>query len=192
MSTTATRLPQAEARRLADELIALLRGSCERLEVAGSLRRGAATIGDLELVAVPLLVRAVDLFGEPEGDWRDLLSERVDELGEEGVLGLRLDRNGRPRYGARYKALLYEGVAVDLFAVLAPAQWGVIFLIRTGPADFGHRLITPRRQGGWLPDYLRVKDGALWHEDGSMVETATEEAVFEAIGRPWIPPEARR
>ena len=53
----------AEAQEVADALIAELSRYCERIEIAGSLRRGKAEVGDLELVAVPKW--ELDFFGSP-------------------------------------------------------------------------------------------------------------------------------
>ena len=70
--------------------------------------------------------------------------------------------------------------------------------IRTGPADFSHRLVTSTRFGGLMPAWLKVHDGHLWEVqagDSSWwlpVETPTEESFFEALGVAWIPPEERR
>lgn len=85
---------------------------------------------------------------------------------------------------------------MDIFSVIEPAQWGVIYTIRTGPAEFSRRLVTSTLHGGLLPPHLRVRDGALWHRgdalfDAMMIPTAEETDLFEAVGLTWIPPEAR-
>jgi hypothetical protein len=51
--STGTGLSYALARKLADNLIAHLAPSCERIEAAGSLRRYKPTVGDIELVCIP-------------------------------------------------------------------------------------------------------------------------------------------
>lgn len=190
MSTTDTRRPLAEAAALATELAARLAPACERIEIAGSIRRQRPDIGDLELVAIPQHARQFDLFGEPCGS-TNLLEERVAWLLESGKLEPRLTTDGQQRLGAKYKALVYRGMGVDLF-ITSPECWGVIFTIRTGPADFSHRLVTRRDQGGLCPNHLRVRDGRLVGTDGQSLDTPTEESVFAAIGLPWIAPEERR
>lgn len=406
------RLPLNQAERLAEELVELLRPACERIAVAGSIRRRKADIGDIELVAVPKDEEALDLFGgrvSVSFD-QDQLTDRVCGLLVDNIMAPRKDANGRIRFGSRYKALLYQGVAVDLFSVLPPMckkcgimlptrtgqgegsdaisedretvpplrqesyepagslgllqpklrpdgllrqegpqgdeelsrnlrglpaavpaqmvlqggadlwrevrgdpegargerqeglsraetcddegelpegvrsdapeggqgrqggsasvgdgdahwpsirglgegasserrqdgqphrelgdshagtsrwlgnlpplpqvvpgqvkppglppcphcgasnwqapQWGVIFLLRTGPADFSRRFVTPRRQGGMLPEWALVKDGAIWHRStGKVIETPEEDDVWKLLGIEPIPPEARR
>jgi DNA polymerase/3'-5' exonuclease PolX len=109
----------------------------------------------------------------------------------------RVKHRSAPRWGPKYKALTYRDVAVDLFITTAEC-WGVIFTIRTGPSAFSHRLVTSRSQRmqdgryGLLPNHLRVREGRLVGTDGQPLDTPTEESVFQAIGLPWIAPEARR
>jgi DNA polymerase/3'-5' exonuclease PolX len=48
------RIPLARARIIAGEIVDLLTPVCERIEVAGSVRREKATVGDnIEIVCVP-------------------------------------------------------------------------------------------------------------------------------------------
>jgi DNA polymerase/3'-5' exonuclease PolX len=185
-----TRIPLEHARLLADEVVALLEPYAQRIVVAGSIRRRRADVGDVEIVAIPRhgVVQA-DLFAPGEGLNRDLLGARCVELLAEGVLAHRPDVNGHNAFGAKFKRLLYRGVPLDLFSPDA-ATWGVVLAIRTGPAEFSHRLVTPRRQGGLLPDWLRVAEGRIWRAT-TPLETPEEENVFEAINLPFIPPEAR-
>jgi DNA polymerase/3'-5' exonuclease PolX len=58
--------------------------------------------------------------------------------------------------------LLLTEIKLDLFIVLPPAQWGVLFAIRTGPADFSHWIVTKRSAGGRLPSNCRVRDGQVF------------------------------
>ena len=115
------------------------------------------------------------------------LDELCDELIALGTLALRLP----VAYGPRYKRLLYQGVPLDLFSVLPPAQWGVIMVIRTGPAQFSHRIVTPKRYGGLLPSHLRVKDGAVWHGE-EMVPTPEEADFLRLLGLEWVEPWERK
>jgi DNA polymerase/3'-5' exonuclease PolX len=191
------RVPLALAEAIAEEVRALLAPACERLEVAGSIRRKRPDVGDVELVAVPKTAPALlDLFGTAVGE-RDLLHERCERLLEAGTLAHRLGGDGKRAFGPRFKRLLYRGPAgtlpLDLFSVRAPAQWGAIFAIRTGPAGFTNRLVASRvRFPGWglLPAGLREHEGALW-DGGRLLETPEEDDFFAALGLEWLPPEQR-
>lgn len=190
MSTEKTRIPLDQAFLLADEVLGLIQEATVRVAVAGSIRRQRETIGDLEICAIPRYeVVQADLFAPGDGLNRDLLTARCVDLLAEGVFAHRLDVNGRSAFGPKFKRLSYRGVALDLFSPDA-ATWGVVFCIRTGPAEFSHRLVTPRRQGGLLPDWLRVSEGRIWRA-ATALETPDEEQVFDAIGLDWIPPERR-
>jgi hypothetical protein len=89
--------------------------------------------------------------GEPV----NLLNEKCDELLTTGALEKRPDGQGHYCWGTGVKrAVFFQGKAyapVDLFQVIGPAQWGVIYAIRTGPGDFNHLLATNRRFGGACP-----------------------------------------
>jgi DNA polymerase/3'-5' exonuclease PolX len=186
-----TRIPLSQAEPLAHELLTLLAPVTTRAEIAGSIRRRQATVGDIELLVEPAFAELPDLFGG-SGQRLNLLDEQVAEWLQLGVVEHRLDKNNRPSCGERYKRLRFGGVALDLFVCLPPAQWGVLFVIRTGPAEYGHRLVTPRSQGGWCPDYLQVKDGALRRrDDGTILPTPEERHVFDLLGREYAAPEQR-
>ena len=92
-----------------------------------------------------------DLFGDATAA-TDALHALATELLAQGVLAHRPDKNGRPAFGEKLKRVVFRGAAgelpLDLFAVTPPAQWGVIFTVRTGPGAFSTRLVTARRYGG--------------------------------------------
>jgi DNA polymerase/3'-5' exonuclease PolX len=184
------RIPLAEAEALAAELVDLLAPFCQRLEIVGSIRRRKPDVGDIELLAIPILDLEFDLFGDATGAAASLLDDQCLVLLEQGTLAHRLDKNGRSAFGSRYKRLLYKGVGLDLFSCLPPAQWGVLSVIRTGSSSFAHRLVSPTERGGWMPPRCHISDGALWR-DGQIVETREEAGLFREIGRDCIPPELR-
>jgi DNA polymerase/3'-5' exonuclease PolX len=193
-TSTAERLPLADAEHLALQVVELLRPACERIEIAGSIRRRKETCGDIEVVCIPKLMesRGTDLFGMAERpEVLNLLDMKCKALLDSGDFSPRYDKNGRGAFGERYKRLSFGGFPLDLFSVLPPAQWGVVFLIRTGSAEFSHHFVMSRDMGGLLPRWARIQDGALRHKDGSIIETPEEADVFRAIGQPYVEPEAR-
>ncbi|HAM53933.1 MAG TPA: hypothetical protein DCQ64_00400 [Candidatus Rokubacteria bacterium] len=190
------RIPLARAETLAAEVVGLLSPACTRLEIAGSIRRRKPHIGDIEIVAVPKresLAPLVDLFGNTLTVLsHNVLDALIEHLLMCGILGRRLDVNGRTAVGERYKRLSYRGFGLDLFSVLpqSGAQWGVIYLLRTGSARFSHRLVTSRLLGGWLPVSARVRDGAIWQGE-TLVPTPEEQDVLNYCNLPWIEPSLR-
>ena len=188
----------AKAREIAREIVIELSPFCERIEVAGSIRREKPQVKDIEIVAVPRLEPTqAGLFGEP-GEPVNLLRRKLDALVLEGILKRRKDPSGTECWGERHQRALYgdgaNKVPVDLFGVLPPAEWGVIFAIRTGSAEFSRRMVTRRIYGGMMPEYTRVVDGALWRVDPhrrdekiELVPTPEEGDFFRAIGYPDYP-----
>lgn len=188
------RMAFAAAMPAAEYLRRLLEPSCERIEIAGSLRREEPFVKDIELVAVPLTeqVRVPGLF-EDTLDIVDHLEQRIAEALAEGWLQERdveiHRKDGRVesgrRMGERYKALVYMDVPVDLFIVRPPAEWGVVFTIRTGPAEWSHRLVTECQRF-----FLRVEHGQLLHF-GKPIACSEERDFLAAIGQPWVEPRDR-
>jgi DNA polymerase/3'-5' exonuclease PolX len=181
----------AKAYMVAERLAQRLERSCEKLQIAGSLRRRAKVVHDIEIVCVPVLEELSGLLGETHA-LRSRLDDTLDELIEERVL------RSFPgaKHGPRLKQYAVQplGIKVDLFIVLPPAQWGTILAIRTGPAHYSHWLVSRREIGGGLPNYLRVKDGAVMTLYGSnVIETPTEESFFALLGMDKVPePELRQ
>jgi DNA polymerase/3'-5' exonuclease PolX len=188
------------ALRVACDLVRELRPSCVRIEIAGSLRRGKPEVHDIELVAVPRTETLSEgLFGEVH---RNLLDWQVATMvgsDNESDLQARLVENRRAngsievqrKLGSAFKALVYLGIPVDLFAVIKPASWGVIFGLRTGPGDWNIELVTRCKEVG-----RRVAGGQVeaWHSASSSwrpVPTPEEADFFRAIGQPWVEPAER-
>lgn len=192
--SSGARKPLAEAAAIAQDLLALVADTCERAEIAGSIRRKERMIGDVELVVIPKVDRAPvrDLFGEvADHQVRDLFNARCAELLARGVFQQRLNKNGSPAWGAELKWGIYQDFAIDLYSA-TPETWGGLLLIRTGPADFSHRIVTDRRHGGLCPSDLHFRGWRLRHRvSGDALETPEERDVFEALGYRWIGPEQR-
>jgi DNA polymerase/3'-5' exonuclease PolX len=180
-----------EANAAAMRLAAMLADACERVEVAGSVRRRKAVAHDLELVAIPRREVRGGLWGD--ADEVDLLAERLTALRADGIAALRDVEVRRlsgatevqKRDGQAYKALVFEGMAVDLFITDAE-RWGCIFALRTGPSDWNTRLVTDCKR------YFRsVADGRVLHL-GKPVPTPEEPDFFRALGIPWLDPWERQ
>lgn len=177
------------AKSIADELVERLRRGCVQIEVAGSIRRRSKWVHDIEIVAEPWMEigLATDLLGEATATYHSRLDDVLADLHEEQVL------RAFPgaKHGERFRqfAVAPLGIKVDLFVVRPPAQWGSILAIRTGPAHYSHWLVTPKRQGGAMPSYLRQRDGGLYDGD-ELILTPTETDFFRALGiepapAPW-------
>jgi DNA polymerase (family 10) len=158
------RMPIEEAYPIAQALVRGLRegAGAERVEVAGSFRRGRETVGDLDiLVTSDDPTRAFDVFSAlPE----------VKEV--------------RLRGGTKETVLLQNGLQVDL-RVVEPASFGAALVYFTGSKDHNVQIRSLAKDLG-----LRVNEyGVLRGEE--RVAGRTEEEVYAALGLAWIPPELR-
>lgn len=162
--------------------------SCERIEIAGSIRRGKQDVHDIELVAIPKPFSAADLFGQPIASL-NALTAMIDI----GFLDMLPGRDYKViKGGPKYKQLeLPEGINLDLFIVTPPAQWGVLFAIRTGPADFSQWCVTPRRKGGCMPLCAEQKNGCVY-VNGAPIPMPDEIDYLNFLGLGWISPKDRK
>jgi DNA polymerase/3'-5' exonuclease PolX len=187
----------AEARAAAEDLVRALWPACERVEIAGSLRRGKPEVHDIEIVAVPKTETRPDgLFGEVQGD---LLEDCVAHLLAHERVGARAVENRRTdgtidvqtKLGPAFKALVYLGIPVDLFIVRPPAQWGVIFALRTGPGDWNIELVTRCKEIGRRVAGGQVERWVSASSSWAPVPTPEEADFFAAIGQAWVAPPDR-
>lgn len=146
------------------ELVQTVEG-VEKVSPAGSLRRGKETVGDIDiLVAGPHAERALERFAQ----W-----DQVEEL-----LG-----KGENKASARVGV---EGIQVDVKAV-PMASFGAAMQYFTGSKEHNVSLRTRAVKRGWtLNEYALAREA-----DGSVIASATEEEIYEALGLAWIPPELR-
>lgn len=215
-----TRMSLEQARGLALALVNLLSETCERIEIAGSIRRKAQYPNDIELVIVPRQWELTSHGGRP--DLRANVFEMLcDVMLNEGILEKRPDRNGNSAWGEKSKRAIFyhEGqyAPADLFSVVEPAQWGVIYALRTGPGKFNRHLVTSQWFRGVCPKNRKVSGGQVWElpphprEQESLaampsskflrvakinpaikpIPTPEEQDFFRELDFPWWPPEER-
>jgi len=201
------RIPREHALPVAEALRDELQSVCDRIEIAGSLRREKPTVGDIELVAQPKLFPSEDrdLFGNVIGKPSYRVHQAIDEAnahlsrpkckpdcafcegsGEPCVWGPWLTKLNN---GTKYIKLRenHLDIRIDLFLVTPPAEWGPIYAIRTGSRDFSQRLVTGLHAFG-----LRCQDGRVVRKDGTRVPCPEERDFFRLAGVPWTEPKERR
>lgn len=164
---SAGRFLMSFGRRIADELIAEFRQleGIERVEAAGSLRRGKETIGDLDLLVTgPGAARSLDHI------------EKHAKAHE--VLG-----RGANKASVRYGL---EGLQVDVRALPAES-FGAAMQYFTGSKEHNVVLRTLAvKQGLTLNEY-----GLFTLERNERVAGESEEQIYQRLGFQWIPPEMR-
>jgi len=186
------RFPREYALVHAQAMIEHMKPLCRRIEIAGSIRRGRDKVKDIEIVAQPITVAVgTNLFGESTGHEPADLAEAIKQYNaiEEHPIEYRpVGKDGQERDGRRFKALSVgkAKIPVDLFIVLPPATWGVIFLLRTGSADFNLRIIERAKDLG-----IRLNNGRLIDRNGSQIPTLEEKDVFAALRVKYKEPKDR-
>jgi DNA polymerase/3'-5' exonuclease PolX len=123
-----------KAKLIAEKYGNILLPFCERCEIAGSIRREAPEVHDIEIVCLP---RNITLF------------EFVDAVN-------RLPKKKGEPTGRYTQRLLPEGINLDLF-MPQPHDYFRQFTIRTGSADYSAKVIAQ----GWVRKGWRGTENGL-------------------------------
>jgi DNA polymerase (family X) len=138
------------------------RAPVDRVEIAGSFRRGRETVGDLDVLVT------------------SHAPERVFEV----FSGLPEIAEVKMRGGTKETVLLHGGLQVDL-RVVAPEAFGAALQYFTGSKEHNVRLRSLAKDAG-----LKVNEYGVFRGE-TRVGGRTEEEVYSLLGVPWIPPELR-
>ena len=162
----APRVLLSRAIAVAEQIVGTLRAhpAADRVEVAGSLRRMADSVKDLDVIATASDPAALaGALGELE------IVESVDSGGDAGA-----------------RVTTHSGMKVDL-KVVEPDQFGNVLQHFTGSKAHNVALREAAvRRGLHVSEY-----GILDDATGETLRCATEEEVYERLGLKWIPPELR-
>ncbi len=167
-----------KARAIAESLKDLLEPACEKVAIAGSIRRQKPEVKDIELLAV------LKYFAGG-----DMLDAKIQTLIQLEVLGYRLNKLGRRIYGPQNKLMVHlpSGMAVDIFSTNEEC-WPVALVVRTGGKSSNIQVATAALRKGWR-----------WHAYGSGFTTPSGEVacrserdVFEFVGLPYLEPWERK
>jgi len=161
------------AKAIAEELISLLSPCCNRIAIAGSIRRQKPDVGDIELLLIP------------RGDCLDNVLK--DLMGKE-ILAMRLNKRGSRTYGPQNKLMVHlpSGIGVDIFST-SEENWGMALFVRTGPKEWNIKAMSRFRQLGMQGHAY----GGVTLRNGLPFECPTEVLVFNLLGWPYTPPEKR-
>ena len=181
------RFPRTEALEVARELCAALKPACERIIVAGSLRRKKPSVGDVEILFVPRFeMRMADMFEKVRVSVAD---EVISTLVSNGRLSTRPSKLGSVSWGPKNKlARHHGGIPVDLFTATDENWWNYL-VCRTGPADSNARIARHAQDRGykWNP----YGSGFTRLSDGVVIPMESERAVFDFVRLPYREPADR-
>ncbi|MGH7322276.1 MAG: DNA polymerase/3'-5' exonuclease PolX [Candidatus Rokuibacteriota bacterium] len=159
------RMPLGKALALADSLVRALReeSAVRAIEVAGSLRRRAETIGDIDILVT--------------SDRPAAVLDRFVSLPQVASVLAR----GATKSSIRHR----ENLQVDL-RVVEPEAFGAALQYFTGSKHHNVKLreLAVRKK-------LKISEYGVFDDQARRVAGVTEEEVYAAVGLPWIPPELR-
>ncbi|MDA4121784.1 MAG: hypothetical protein OK456_01235 [Thaumarchaeota archaeon] len=157
------------AKQVADDFLSKTKDLYKRSAIAGSLRRKAPIVHDIDFAVLP---KGKDFPG-----WKRTVEERVRKIGGEVI-----------SFGEVISNFSYRGVQVNLFLCRHERAWGVTLMWATGPK--GHTIgmtIKARNKG------LLINSTGIWTRDEPprLVGARTEEEVGRLLGWKFKPPEER-
>ena len=157
----------SNAKNIAEKIKAELAPHCERIEIAGSIRRRKPEVKDIEIVAIPKPYN-IGLF---ESGIATVVNQWQKVKGELPC-----------KYTQR---VLPEGIKLDLFFA-EHDNWGNIYAMRTGSANYSHLELASR----WKFMGYKSKNGFLYNDTEKIV-LREEEDLFKLLNMPFVDPEKR-
>ena len=182
MSTPGTvTLPLARARALAEKIVGELAINCERIEIAGSIRRGRPYCGDIDLVVLPKKMADISKILDRCAANATLLKRGDQYIVFTLANGFQLDLWVAHAGGIGENPDLFD---TELKRV--PGNFGVLLLARTGSAMHNVWIAQTAQARGL---HFNPHKGVL---RGKEVVASVEEAdIFAALGLDFIAPERR-
>jgi len=159
-----------KAKGIGEKIKQLLEPACNRIEIAGSIRRRKPIVGDIELLVIP---RA------------HYLDKLLYDLMMENILAMRLNKRGSRVYGPKNKLMVHipSGIGVDIFSTTEEC-WPVALVVRTGGKVTNQRIATAALRKG----YRFHAYGLGFSTPRGEIICRSEPEVFEAVNLPYKEP----
>ena len=148
-----------QARQIANNIKKILTPYCDRIEIAGSIRRGKPIVHDIDIV----------LIEKPESAL--IIPSILTTIGT-------VIQNGSHIKGVRYDD---ADINIDIY-LATPASWSTLLLIRTGSKKNNIRLATIAKRKGWQ---LKANGDGLFNNHGDRIAGDTEDTIFQVLGLPY-------
>lgn len=195
----------AQAETYAQKIAEWLAPFCERMMIAGSIRRRRPVCNDIDLVVIPKYVSVqVDMFAKEQHSvlraqlvnyvrhsggkarWVGRQPERVAGVDlTSQISNSEISNSSEPKPGALNLLVQLPKVQLDIFCA-THVTWATLLLCRTGSRE--HNIFfanyAKERGGHWNP----YKGLTL---NGEMVPANTEEDLYAALGIPYLDPPDR-
>ena len=154
-----------EAKTIAQTVKKVLTPYCDRIEIAGSIRRGKPIVHDIDIV----------LIEKPESA---LIIPSL--LATIGAITLNGSKIKRLHYGD-------ADINIDIY-IATPASWSTLLLIRTGSKENNIRLATIAKRKGWQ---LKANGDGLFNNHGDRIVGDTEQSIYQVLDIPYQKPHER-
>lgn len=165
------------ARVIAEQIVERLDFYCERIEIAGSIRRQRPQVNDIDLVILPkpghlLAIKercAVSCARITDGD-----QNAIFRLNLNAIESIQLD-------------LFFAHPAASDLLTSTPGSFGSLLLCRTGSKEHNIWLVEHAKRVGrkWNPYH------GVYAADGQLIASESEEDIFRALDLEFMPPERR-
>jgi DNA polymerase (family 10) len=181
-----TKYPRTLALEVTRAILEEIGEACERVIVAGSLRRRKQEVGDVEILYIPLTeIRPVpgDMFKSAKVD---LVDVAVRAMIDAGTMELRKGETGHTAYGPKNKLLTHvpTGMPVDLFATVE-SSWCNYLVCRTGSKENNMNIAKAAQDKGWR---WNPYGSGFSGPAGDVYTVTREEDVFAFVGLPYKEP----
>jgi len=151
-----------KAKAIAVTVVKALEPYCDRVVVAGSIRRQKPTVRDIDLVVIA------------RDRWN--LDRALMRMGNYKMSGIKIAR------------VEMDSIPLDIYFA-ASETFATLLLIRTGSVESNIRLATRAKKRRWR---LAASGDGLFNEHGERIAGDSEESIYQALGLPYQEPEERR
>lgn len=176
-----------EMQKIAAEIITKISPYCEKVQIAGSIRRQKPTVSDIEIIYIPQY-EVDDRFGL-FNDSNQVLNNKLRTYLSTADFLKRVNKLGYTNFGEQIQLMLYkDNYPVDFFKT-TPTGWAIEKLIRTGSKEFNIFIIEKAIEKGYK---ILVGNSCLQKiESNELIYPKSEEEIFKILGLENIPPEKR-
>lgn len=167
------RIPLARALKFGEQICDVLDVFCDKIEIAGSIRRERPMVGDIDIVCVTYKQASLE-------DRLIAHHCHIERSGEQYIVAKWIQT------GIQIDIWMAHPASADLFSS-TPTNFGSVLLCRTGSKEHNIFLVEHAKSLGlrWHP-HKGVFDG-----NGKLIASETEEDIFHALKLDFVPPQKR-
>ena len=182
--------PSLDALAVAKEIVQLIKPRCERIIIAGSLRRRKQEVGDVEIVFIPKFTMTKDLNSLfPEQIRTNDTFLAIKEMLDGKTIEKRLNENGLESWGNKNKLAVHarSGIPIDFFAT-DDLCWFNYLTCRTGGAENNKRIAMTANKKGWTWNPYGPGFSKMDNPNEKSVTMLSEKDVFDFVGLTYLEP----